>query len=704
MASRQRLGELNQAVLTVLRDEGALARADVVARVKDKVPPSKGELQPANRKRPGVDRYTNRLGWLTTGTSGAGLITKKGGTWFITEAGRELVNRVSDPLELQREIEKRYQDYLKSDRQLGSPERRELLERALSVVEEGAWTSYSDLAELVSTTPMAVGSWISAQQMENSYRVLKTDGSVSPDFKWVGEDRGNPVDLLAAEGIKFDEQGRASHDHRLTAADLRDMLELGDKGQQRGWLVRGANVHGQNVVPDWLANGYCSIAAPELDEIPGGSSRQEIRNLVDEEFADASSGSRSILTSLLHSFLTTMSKGDLVVTVDEDEVFVGEITGDPEYVETLGRLSSRRRAVRWVNKDKPLRRGELAPSAQGKLKGQRAISQLGAELGHFARAVGLEGLVSPDVAAKPTPDELRLAPPTKELAEHLLLPRAWLQEVVELLGDKRQIVFYGPPGTGKTYVAQALAEHLAGKDRVKLVQFHPSYSYEDFFEGIRPRLTGDSGSLAYELVPGPFRKLVDLAREDPAHAYVLIIDEINRANLAKVFGELYFLLEYRSTAIELLYSGEEDFTLPENVFVIGTMNTADRSIALVDAAMRRRFAFQAFFPDQAPIKGVLRRWLERENMWLRPAQLLDRLNREIADPHFAIGPSYLMTSRAANEEGLQRIWRTSILPLLEEHFFGEGREVPAQFGIAALSTAPAAEANVDSPDATTTEP
>jgi 5-methylcytosine-specific restriction enzyme B len=148
------------------------------------------------------------------------------------------------------------------------------------------------------------------------------------------------------------------------------------------------------------------------------------------------------------------------------------------------------------------------------------------------------------------------------------------------------------------------------------------------------------------------------------------------------------LTRNRDEPIELLYSPEDsDFRLPENVFLVGTMNTADRSIALVDAAMRRRFAFQAFFPGRYPIRDLLRAWLRRQGLPTRPADLLDELNARIADEDFAIGPSYLMTRRVDDEAGLERIWRTAILPLLEEHYFGQGRDLGKEFGLAALSKA-----------------
>ena len=217
---------------------------------------------------------------------------------------------------------------------------------------------------------------------------------------------------------------------------------------------------------------------------------------------------------------------------------------------------------------------------------------------------------------------------------------------------------------------------------MRLVQFHPSYSYEDFFEGYRPTREG-----AFALKPGPMRKVVDQARENPSTPYFLIIDEINRGNLAKIFGELYFLLEYRERNVDLLYAdGGDDagFSLPSNVFIIGTMNTADRSIALVDAAMRRRFAFLPLHPDEVPTKDVLRRWLDAEGLDHAVADLLDALNARIHDVDFKIGPSYFMRPAVHEPGGIERVWRTAILPLLEEHHYGDGTDVAKRYGLDAV--------------------
>ena len=199
---------------------------------------------------------------------------------------------------------------------------------------------------------------------------------------------------------------------------------------------------------------------------------------------------------------------------------------------------------------------------------------------------------------------------TPDFAAALLMDQAELAKITDLLWERKQVIFYGPPGTGKTYLASKLARQLTEDGAVKLVQFHPSYTYEDFFEGFRPE-PGGSGTLTFTLRAGPFRDFAEVAAANPSTAYILIIDEINRANLAKVFGELYFLLEYRDQSISLQYSPDKEFILPENLFLIGTMNTADRSIARIDTAMRRRFAFVELDPRIPPIQGLLARWLSR---------------------------------------------------------------------------------------------
>lgn len=180
--------------------------------------------------------------------------------------------------------------------------------------------------------------------------------------------------------------------------------------------------------------------------------------------------------------------------------------------------------------------------------------------------------------------------------------------MLDSLNERRQVILEGPPGTGKTYLVQQLLIACGlTPNQQALVQFHPTYSYEDFVEGFRPASAGDNGA-RLTLVDGPLKRIAEEARSSPGKPHVLVIDEINRANIAKVFGELYFLLEYRDAEIELLYSdGNERFSLPDNLFLIATMNTADRSIALLDAAMRRRFVFLSMDTSEPALAGVLAR-------------------------------------------------------------------------------------------------
>ena len=261
--------------------------------------------------------------------------------------------------------------------------------------------------------------------------------------------------------------------------------------------------------------------------------------------------------------------------------------------------------------------------------------------------------------------------PLEELAAELMWEPDRLHMVIRGLEDKGQVIFQGPPGTGKTFVARRIAQwyQQQGGD-FRIVQFHPSYSYEDFVEGYRP-VRNQDGQVGYDLIPGPLRLMAKQAREKPDAQFILVIDEINRGEVAKILGELYFLLEYRDEGVDLQYS-HDSFRLPKNLWFIGTMNTTDRSIALVDAALRRRFYFFGFYPDEPPVQGLLRRWLRennREALWV--ADLVEAANRILSDRHLGIGPSHFMKKDSPLDEAQVRfIWEQAVMPYIEEQCFG----------------------------------
>ena len=256
----------------------------------------------------------------------------------------------------------------------------------------------------------------------------------------------------------------------------------------------------------------------------------------------------------------------------------------------------------------------------------------------------------------------------EDFSAETALPSEVIRQWENRLRRKQHVIFQGPPGTGKTFIAERLSRLLIGETFgfAETVQFHPSYSYEDFMQGIRPAVVG--GQLIFERARGRFMQFCEKAQQVPdASPCVLIIDEINRGNLSRIFGELMYLLEYRDKAIPL--AGEDrPFHIPVNVFLIGTMNTADRSIALVDHALRRRFSFIHLGPDY----DVLQSQLEKSG--LVADALVDALravNASIEDRNYEVGISFFLKDGPRLRQTLKDVWEGEIEPYLEEYFYDQ---------------------------------
>lgn len=286
-----------------------------------------------------------------------------------------------------------------------------------------------------------------------------------------------------------------------------------------------------------------------------------------------------------------------------------------------------------------------------------------------------ESFVEPIREEDPVVLEQSMEPYTiEDFLSEVFMSRERYEQLVGVLRTKKNVILQGAPGVGKTFAANRLAWSMMGEkdsSRIEFVQFHQNYSYEDFIMGYKPSGEG------FELRSGIFYRFCQKAAENPAKEYFFIIDEINRGNLSKIFGELLVLIErdYRGTTATLAYNGQP-FAVPENVYILGMMNTADRSLAMIDYALRRRFSFFEMEPGfDSEGFTAYRETIPSETFNVLISCVKD-LNQAITQDRslgkgFCIGHSYFCGPGVGTEEGLRAVVDYDILPMLAEYWFDD---------------------------------
>jgi 5-methylcytosine-specific restriction protein B len=497
------------------------------------------------------------------------------------------------------------------------------------------------------------------------------------------------VGILDGSSPRFICAGRfiaAARQLEVPVTTLNTILNRRDGAFHRYWKV--GTTEGSDGGSHWAEmreGGFVSIGwseqVPDLSESIGqdkATAKNRIRDFLLPAYP-SNAGVASRKAGEILNFSQEISESDLVLACEGQTVLgVGRVRGSYEYDGSLG--FPHKRPVEWLSLDSwrmPDQEGprttvyELGRSAANLLELEQRLSRRGT----LPAAVSAPRPVA--AAAETAP-----MPPLDQFA----------LRIEAVLRRKGQVILYGPPGTGKTYRALAVANELAarhafrksfvdlttserktvadGDGLVRVCTFHPGWGYEDFIEGLRP--TTINGRMVFEPREGIFKRLCADAYKQSNRHFFLVVDEINRGDLPRIFGELITAIEYdkRDRQIILPVTGAV-FAVPKNVFIIGTMNTADRSISIMDTALRRRFGFVELMPESNLLAGrkagglLLGAWLDALNKRLRLHLKRDARNLQIG--HAYLMPPQPITSVAE----FSRILRDDIIPLLEEYCYDD---------------------------------
>lgn len=449
--------------------------------------------------------------------------------------------------------------------------------------------------------------------------------------------------------------------------ESRDAVLTTDTSTTRYWLY-AAGDGSVNWESDY-AEGIMAIGWPGMGDLSAYSSKEEMRTKMRELYGGTGSYRNQVLATW--QFANEIKPGDIVFVKKGLKKVVGRgvVEGEYTYDEQRGEFCHTHK-VRWTDK------GEWEHPDQYVLK---TLTDMTPYTDFLKKMQSLFDEDKPEETLEPGEEETAYDSYTAEdFLQDVYMDEERYQTLKALLLTKKNVILQGAPGVGKTFAAKRLAYSIMGEkdtSRVQMVQFHQSYSYEDFIMGFRPTETG------FTLKKGVFYEFCRKAEKDDERPYFFIIDEINRGNLSKIFGELFMLIESdkRGVELQLLYA-DEQFSIPSNIYIIGMMNTADRSLAMLDYALRRRFAFFEMPPAFSSAGFQAYKAKINNIKFNRLVEAVERLNREIAEDDslgegFRIGHSYFCTNINISDEWLRSVVEFELIPLLKEYWFDEPTKV-----------------------------